>query len=305
MSPTIEEMYRQHRRAVEFVNTLNKVFVLGSAKSGTTWVMQMLNGHPEMVVNGEGGFAWLVAPTIDQTLQSIDKHRAQHANDKPVVAFAPLDRLLAIRSILDGRLAKYIQSSQDDLSNLKYVGDKTPQHAVRISMLRQIYPDAKFIHVIRDPRDVATSAWFHIGRSDHRSKDELIRHFMNEVWPLNVGTARREGPQAPEQYIEVRYEDLLDRESSEVQRLLSFLDVDCSANMAQACIEAGSFQKASGGRSRGEADESSFYRKGTAGDWVNHIEPELAHACCQPIADLMREVGYDPNAMPTAVTGAS
>jgi hypothetical protein len=164
-------------------------------------------------------------------------------------------------------------------------------------VLNALYPRAKFIHIMRDPRDVATSGWFDEGVKQHaRTFEQFIHHYMNEVWPLQVGRARSVGPQlGHSRYFELRYEDLLTHENEVIQRMLRFLSVDASESSLRASSDAGSFEKLAGGRSRGEGDDSQFYRKGISGDWKNHLPIELVSRLCEPIAELMRACGYEPS----------
>jgi hypothetical protein len=147
---------------------------------------------------------------------------------------------------------------------------------------------------VRDPRDVATSAWFHFGRTDGRSMEEYIRYFITQVWPLNVGTAQQSAAGLADRYMEIRYEDLHGRELEYIERICAFLSVDASESSIQACLRSGDFKARSGGRQRGTTDANSFYRSGTAGDWRNHLPVDLAQCCCREIAPLMESCGYDP-----------
>jgi hypothetical protein len=60
-----------------------------------------------------------------------------------------------------------------------------------------------------------------------------------------------------------------------------------------ACSAAASFKTKTGGRERGQTDNSSFHRNGMVGDWVNHMSPELGAELCAPVTDVMRSLGYD------------
>ena len=173
------------------------------------------------------------------------------------------------------------------------MGDKTPQHSVGMDTLNTLYPQAKFIHIMRDPRDTATSAWFHFGKSDPRPFEQYIEYYITTVWPTNVVTARASGEKLGTRYAEVRYEDLLADPAGELRRLLEFLGVDAGAAVVAGCVEAASFKKKSGGRTPGQKDNQNFYRCGVSGDWVNLIPVELAARCCAKIAPLMKQCGYD------------
>ena len=287
-----DELYQRWRRGHDMVAKLDKLFVVGCAKSGTTWVMKLLNGHPGIVIRGEGGFTYQLVPLLSQAFRVFNEHQRRQ---DPITHLRDVDLLLTARAVIDGQLARYVDESGRDPLSLRVVGDKTPQHTISLGVLAQLYPEAKFIHIIRDPRDVTTSAWFHFGKNDKRSFEEYVRYFITQVWPVNVGGARQAAPSFGSRYCEVRYEDLHGHEPEHTKAFLEFLGVDASEAPVRACLEAGDFRRLSGGRERGEKDNDKFFRSGTIGDWRNHLPLDLVESCCGEIAPLMSECGYDPS----------
>jgi hypothetical protein len=149
-------------------------FIVGQAKSGTSWVMRLLDAHPEIIARGEGRFFGRAykRPDVERmdsaTLQPSSLHRAlldaaylrrwiersvwTRADD----ADAVLDELAAVctRHLLGRALAD---------SGMRLVGDKTPfLNAGAMAELASLIDDARVIHVIRDGRDVAVSAMHHL-----------------------------------------------------------------------------------------------------------------------------------------------
>ena len=57
-------------------------------------------------------------------------------------------------------------------------------------------------------------------------------------------------------------------------------------------IEAGAFETLSGGRSRGNEDTGSFYRKGIVGDWKNYFDEDCSRAFMENGGELLEELGY-------------
>ncbi|UCG32662.1 MAG: sulfotransferase [Phycisphaerales bacterium] len=290
MGSTIEDIYPQWRRSIEAVGRLDKLFIVGCAKSGTTWLQNLLHAHPQMVVRGEGCFTYQLVPLLSQAFGAFNKH--QHDKD-PITHMRDAELLLTARTLIDSQFARYISESRKQASGLRVVGDKTPQHTISLPALHQLYPKAKFINMIRDPRDVATSAWFHFGRNDQRGFEEYIRYFMTQVWPLNVNAPAQVAAQLGPRYRTIRYEDLHADEPVQLRDLLQFLGVDDSDAAVRACMEGGSFKRHSRGRERGQTDNDHFYRSGTVGDWQNHLPVSLIQACCGSIKPLMQEYGYD------------
>ena len=78
-----------------------------------------------------------------------------------------------------------------------------------------------------------------------------------------------------------------------MRRLLGFLGADSGEEAARKCVEAASFEQLSGGRSKGEEDSSSFYRKGVAGDWRNHFTEEDRRVFKEEAGELLIRLGYE------------
>lgn len=122
---------------------------------------------------------------------------------------------------------------------------KSPTHTARIRLLREMFPDAKFIHVVRNPLELFPSTvkmWRDMGRSQgfqkpdfdlgdeafgafvNASMRELYRHFDRDVAALGEGD-----------FVETRYEDLVRDPIGEVGRIrqvLGFGDADADALQA-------------------------------------------------------------------------
>lgn len=283
--------------AVALGRRLPKAFILGCAKSGTTWAQNLLSGHPQAAVAGEGAFAWRLAPLLLQAVKVFNE--GQSGSGQPEIArIDEAESLELLRTALDLRWGRYVRESgawrDGEPSRLRVVCDKTPQHTVGIGLLESICPGARYIHMVRDPRDAAVSAWFHFGKREGKSFEQFVCHYIGVVWPTNVQTARRDAPALGARWLEIRYEDMLLDERRLAARMLEHLGLDRDESSLGACLLAGSFKERSGGREPGQTDAASFYRRGVAGDWREHIEPALAERACAPVAALMSAYRYDP-----------
>src|SRR5215217_9038512 len=307
-------------------------FVVGQQKSGTTWLMRMLDSHPEILCKGEGRFfggGWR-----QESVKRIDAMRPPSSlynavldaeylrlwiersvwsrNDDTEEHLTNLTRM-AIHYFLTGELSK---------TNKRLVGDKSPLLTPEtMEEIARIYPEAKVIHIIRDGRDAAVSAAHHswnFGKARNKSyevsakrestrrdpwelreagegifaEDQLRR--LAAEWAARVGRAVEYGPVLLRgHYSEVRYEDLLERPEEEMRRLLGFLGVEATDATVTWCVEAASFEKLTRGRDRGEEDPSSFFRKGVAGDWKTVFIERDRQAFKEEAGDLLIKLGYD------------
>ncbi|MCA9293363.1 MAG: sulfotransferase [Phycisphaerales bacterium] len=282
------------------LDRLPKVFVVGCAKSGTTWVRNILNGHPAIVVDGEGGFGWRLLPELAAAVRRFNQHQAQHAHPQHTMVSDDEFKTLFRFAVLQ-RLAAYLDRSGKDPAAVRLIGDKTPQHTVVLAQLAAAFPEAKFVHVVRDPRDVVTSAWFHFeqgGREGGKTFEQHAEAFVNGPWKVGVGAALAAERALGSKLLHMRYESLHDDATGEVLRLLTFLDMQADDATVQRCVDAGSFERASGGRRQGEEDTAHFYRKGACNDWLNHMDADTAARICRDVAPLMERFGYDPSGSP-------
>ena len=197
-----------------------------------------------------------------------------------------------MRSFSDNLLLRYLMAGDKPHERVRVVADKTPQHVLSVKTLRAIYPNGRFINIVRDPRDAATSAMFHLGKNDP-DKQKFVEFFVTQSWRTHVEAAiSAEKQLGADAFLNIRYEDMHCDEANVLRRCLNLIGAESTDEMVQACSNAGSFEKLSGGRKRGQKDSNSFYRSGTTGVWKNHLDPALAARCCVPIEGLMKHFGY-------------
>jgi hypothetical protein len=310
-------------------------FVVGRAKSGTSWLMRILNSHPEILCRGEGRFfgrdfiredfkdqdriqpsslyrAFLEAEYLEAWIKRSVWTRGddveEHVNN--------LTRL-ATNYFLTQKLAK---------GSKRIVGDKSP--FVNTEILKEtgeIYPEAKVIHIIRDGRDIAVSMVHHRWnrakgeggiyelRPEELERREAYREdpegllktgkglFTGQTlrgmaagWKDQIARSRDDGRSLlHDNYTEVKYEDLLERPEEESRRILEFLGADAGEKTARECVRAASFENWTKGRTRGEEDPSSFFRKGVAGDWREVFTEEDKQVFKEVAGELLIELGYE------------
>jgi len=306
-------------------------FVVGYQKSGTTWLMRMLDSHPEILCKGEGRFfggGWR-----QESVKRIDAKRPPSSLYNAVLDAEYL-RLWIERSVwsrndaADEHLTNITRMAIDyflmgELSKTskRLVGDKSPLLTPEIiKEIAGIYPEAKVIHIIRDGRDAAVSAAHHsrnfgrtrkknaeasVKREAYRGDHQRLRETgesmfagdslkkMAAEWGERVGRTIEDGPALlGDNYAQVRYEDLLEGPEEEVRRLLEFLRAGANEEVVRQCVSSASFEKLSRGRKRGQEDPSSFFRKGVAGDWKS-VFTEEDKQIFKEVGDLLVELGYE------------
>jgi hypothetical protein len=207
------------------------VFVGGCPRSGTTLLRTMLNSHPHLAVPHETRFlilAWRRRNLFgDLTRAENRRYVARWILDQPKGKISrigiPPDELIeafaaappTLGSLMAACFSKYAE--RDGKTRW---GDKRPSYSQNLDALFAMFPDARFVNVVRDPRACAASmrrAWTHFGRLASAV----------EVWERTDRTVQRALRKGPSDRItEVRYEDLVADPQAALERLCGFLALD-------------------------------------------------------------------------------
>lgn len=224
--------------------------ILGSPRSGTTWLQRVLAAHPNVATPQETHlFALYLAPyyarwerqkrVSERNLQAIETGEGDAGR---LLGLATVledeDVDFAARSLLDSVIRRTVEAVADDRDDVRVVIEKTPSNAEHTDLIERICPTTRYIHVIRDPRDVsasliaASSDWG--GRWAPRTADSAAR-----MWMEHLEGARKVSGHT-DRYLEVRYEDMRSDLPSQLTRILDFLDLPADA-VAELASQKGEF----------------------------------------------------------------
>jgi Sulfotransferase family len=217
------------------------VFIIGCPRSGTTLLQRMVNAHPQVAITPESHWIprlfekpWALTPggviehKLIRELGAHPKFARLGIGRQELKKLEKLSRNghpLTYSSLVTAIFDLYGQAQRKPL-----VGDKTPDYVRRISTLHGLWPEARFVHVIRDGRDVCLSMreWPKL----HPKPGDFVTWKEDPVstaawwWGFNVRLGRDAGtPLGSGLYYEVRYEALVAFPQQECQRLCAFLDL--------------------------------------------------------------------------------
>lgn len=197
-------------------------FIVGSARSGTTLLRMMLNAHPEVAVPPESRFVVELYRSdevqVDDFLARLDAHRRWITWDTPIDDVRAQLAGMTTVAYPEAIEAAYMAFAKG--RNKKRYGDKTPRYIEHLPLLARLWPDAKFVHLVRDGREVALSY------ADVPFGPNTVARAA-ALWKERVVLGMKQGrPLGPERYAELRYERLLENPQEEVEGLCSFLDLD-------------------------------------------------------------------------------
>lgn len=209
-------------------------FIVGVPRSGTTLLRLALDAHPELAIPPETGFLlpllqasrWR-APRLDREKfhDHVTRFHTWADQGLDAVAFARALAALEPFSVAAGTRCFYELSAVS--RGKSRWGDKTPTYGTVLPRLRRLLPEARFIHLIRDGRDVALS----LGKVWFSPSDELAERAA--YWAREVAVIRR-GGQGDPGYLEVHFEDLVSAPRATLERICSFLALEYSETMARS-----------------------------------------------------------------------
>lgn len=215
------------------------VFLLGSQRSGTTMLRLMLNNHPNLAIPHESAFITIYSRKLGdygdlsrkenarKLLGDIARHplvlRGKLIADPEAVLARPIHDY---RDFVDA----IFQCYADALGKARW-GDKTPFYTPDIDVIRRIFPSAKIVHLVRDGRDVVLSQ-----RSIEWMSGNLPKLVLDWQWKTTI--AHKVGAVLGEDFLEVRYEDLVRRPEEILRQICSFIGEAYDPTMLNYSVNA-------------------------------------------------------------------
>jgi hypothetical protein len=213
------------------------VFIVGCPRSGTTLFRHIVGAHPQIAITPEAHWIplWfekrrglmpdgLVTPELVSELLAHNKFALFGLGGEALMSLVGSGQPISYASFVTGIFDLYGKAR-----GKKVVGNKTPDSVRRIDTLHTLWPEARFVHLIRDGRDVALSLmnWPRVGTKTPGTfptwKDDPVSTAAL-WWELNVRRGREAGDAlGPELYREVRYESLVAHAAQECATLCEFL----------------------------------------------------------------------------------
>jgi len=177
------------------------------------------------------------------------------------------------------------------------VGEKTPENVFLFARLKRLFPGAKFIGIARDPRDVLSSAWHFFPRPPPEDEVAAKTAFIASAFPALDNGARAMlalAAQFPSDCMNVTYERMRAAPAPVAAQLFRFLGVADGDDLVADCVARTSFTALSGGRSPGEVQDGSFFRKGVVGDWRSTFTPEMNAMILRKLRSMFPHFGWAP-----------
>ena len=212
-------------------------FIVGRGRSGTTLLASLLNTHEQVVIPPEALFVMTLYSKYSQRYRWPKKLKEKFFDDLWVEKW--LDKWsLDKDKLYDCILQTAENTTFSDLCKIVYneyagskkikknilIGDKNPQYSLFVNELHQVFPEAKFIHIVRDFRDNIVS--FKNVRFDLNSTIALAYRWRRYNKEINKLKER-----IPHKFYTLRYEDLINEPEQKLNELCGFLSIEYTPQM--------------------------------------------------------------------------
>lgn len=264
------------------------IFIIGSPRSGTTWLQTMLSVPQCVATTVEltlfDGYVKSWVQKFDNEKRTIDAGKGNSGLPFLWSRQDLHDHLLSfITKVYIRLLEKHPEAT--------HLLDKRPGYSKHTDDIHWLLPNAKFLHIIRDGRDVVGSiiktgqktGWF---QTDIKG--------ATQTWTEYVLKAR-EASRFDDRYMEVRYEDLTNDGVATLRTAFNFCEIDVTDDTVAEIYNSHSFEAMKKKRQSPEASVQTLeahYRKGQIGTWRDDLSLLQLLEFDDAMHNLLLELGY-------------
>ncbi len=193
------------------------VFIVGMPRSGTSLTEQILGSHPDVFAAGEMNDINDIAASMPTLLGTNKPHP---------------DCLEWLNQHSVDQLAQRYLEKLDTLStDTRYVTDKMPHNFMNLGLIALLFPHARIIHCVRDPRDTCLSiyfqnfGWLHRYGADLESLGGYYRKYQKlmQHWEDNLDLSM----------LTVCYEDMITDQEAVSRKMIAF----CELEWDERCLQ--------------------------------------------------------------------
>ena len=221
--------------------------IVGSPRSGTTWLQRLLASHPGIYTGQESHlFEWYLGPMLRKWHSTLQKFEGRDETRREGVGLAAYLTTEGFRDLLRPFVEQTIAAAQVPPGGMFL--EKTPGHALYMPEIAELWPGVRFVHLVRDPRDVVASL---LKASESWGKGWAPENAMPaaQLWGRHVRAVRQaQAALPPDRFVEVRYEDLHAAPVARLGDLASFLGIEWDEADICEAVEANSASRTKAGQ---------------------------------------------------------
>lgn len=281
-------------------------FVVGVGRSGTTLLRLMLDAHPELAIPAETHF---VPDLLEAGARGTGAEQlcdlivgARNWGDFALEEEALRERIAALPDSGPAHVLRAFYSLYSERQGKSRWGDKTPGYVKDMRTIAKALPESRFVHLIRDGRDVALSR-----RRRGMGAGKPLAETAG-LWRRRIELARHQAKRLRGRYLELRYEDLVTETEPRLRTVCEFCELDYDPAMlrfheraAGRLAEMSGDLPPEGGRLARSGEERVASHalatgpptEGRMGAWRTEMSAGQRAEFEGVAADLLRDLGYE------------
>lgn len=262
-------------------------FIVGSGRCGSTLLQGLLSNHEQVRIPPETHYFLYLDPavygidsleTAEERSRYIDCVRANSEHSWTEIEDGVLEEYFAeVRAGMIGPREQFLwlvdRATRGQAGHV--VGEKTPAHWMKLDRIMSLFPDAKIIHIYRDPRAVTEALlrmdWWHNKSVTWTAKYCRRTLACGSRWGKSMGDDR---------FVHVRFEDLLMNMVPEIERVCGFLGIEYSSTMLKTDDDENGYVRPT------DPSRLTLYRERLSVTQIAQIEMIVG-------GDLMSSFGYE------------
>ena len=209
----IFDNYTFNKNVINKKNSKKIIFILGLPRSGTSLIEQIISSHPDVYGCGELDY-----------LEKLVVNSFYEGNNLKIPNLQDKDGQELINKIS----SKYYKLLDDFQSNHQNITDKAPLNFRWIGFIKILFPNAKVVHCVRDPKDNCLSLYknlFDENQGWTYNKSNLFNYYKNYYELMSFWEKK-----IPGFIYDCKYEDLIINSKIEIEKLLKFCDLSWNDN---------------------------------------------------------------------------
>ena len=229
-------------------------FIIGNPRSGTTLLRLMLTTHQKVIIPPECSFLTWLFPKYEKYNQRPLTLRVRERILSDIIVSKKFDTWKLnsaelIEFVHDRNISSYYEFCSlvyefyrhKFKSNATLIGDKNNIHLEHIRMLASMSRTSKFLHIIRDGRDVACS-YRNVMKKNYDTNlaptlptdiAEMIEHWVSNIKIIETSLSKLDASRVKT----IRFEDLVQNPQDTLERVCMFLDIPYDSKMLNYYIE--------------------------------------------------------------------
>jgi Sulfotransferase family len=272
----------------EVISRKRIVFLVGGPRSGTTWLQLLLSRSPRIATANETH----LFTGYTRSLFSAWSHHQRNVRELGLHHLMSEDEYF---DLIRNFACKIMLRILDKKPEADIILEKTPDHVLYWREILKIFPDAFFLHIVRDPRSVVSSLCAAgTGWGRQWAAREVLANC--ETWIKYVRESKNLKA-ATNNFLQVTYEDLWKDGENTLTSVFSWLGVQISFDQCKKILDECQIANLRGNRLEAApwdltAEPKDFYRKGGIENWRSELTPREAFLIEHLARDLMTEFGF-------------